>query len=298
MPTTRATSANLTAATPTPADLTPNAVGLGLPVPAVAAPVTLETDNRSWREGLLTDVTRMVVEAVLEAELTEHLRDEGAPTASRRAGGNCRNGTRGKTVWTIAGPVTIDAPRDRWGTFQPVTVGKWQRRVVGIDQLVLPLAAAGASLQDTLTLIAQGYGGAVDRRVQLAMSAAVRARLDPWHERRVTDPCHALLLGMAVVRSRTFGHVAPPVHTAVTVGADGTRELVGLWIRPPDGSIDGWWQYLRALRGRGLRNTQTIVTHAIPGAVDEVSAAWPRAAVYLRANQPPESTRLSARRVR
>src|SRR5262245_10967611 len=97
-------------------------------LPAGAAAAGLDCDNRSFRDGLLAEVTRLVVEAVLEAELTEHLRECQTPPVTRRNGGNCRNGTRRKTVWTIAGAVTIDAPRDRWGTFQPVTVGKWQRR--------------------------------------------------------------------------------------------------------------------------------------------------------------------------
>ncbi len=131
------------------------------------------------------------------------------------------------------------------------------------------------------------------------MAACVRARLDPWHERRITEPCHALLLGRAVVRSRSSGHVTAPVHTAVSVAADGGRELVGLWLRPPDGSTVGWWAYLRALRGRGLTSPHTIVTHAMPGAVEEVAAAWPGTAVYLRATEPGVGARrLSARRVR
>ena len=259
----------------------------------------LEAESRSWREGLLADVTRLVVEAALEAELAEHLRVGRVPGSStRRTGGNCRNGTRRKTVWTIAGQVTIDSPRDRLGTFQPVTVGKWQRRVVGVDQVVLPLAAAGTSFADTLTLLKHGYGGDLERQVLLTMAASIRSAMDPWHQRPVVDPCLALLLGRAVVRSRTFGFVAPPVHTAVVVTPDGSRELVGLWMRPADGGVAGWWQYLRTLRGRGLRAPQTIVTHAVSGAVDEVAGIWPRAAVYLRATDPGEASRLTARRVR
>jgi transposase-like protein len=130
------------------------------------------------------------------------------------------------------------------------------------------------------------------------MAGSVRATLDAWHERRLTDPCHALLLGRALVRSRTFGHLAPPVHTAVAVAADGTRELVGLWLRPLDGSLDGWWRYLRALRGRGMRSPHTVVTHTVPGVVEEVAAIWPGTAVYLRAGDPSEANRLTARRVR
>jgi transposase-like protein len=259
----------------------------------------LDTESRGWRDGLLADVTRLVVEAALEAELAEHLRaNPGTAGSTRRTGGNCRNGTRRKTVATIAGPVTVDAPRDRLGTFQPVTVGKWQRRVVGVDQLVLPLAAAGTSTDDTVALLTQGYAGQLERQVLVAMAARIRATADPWHQRPLPDHCLALLLGRAAVRSRALGFAAPPVHTAVAVATDGTRELVGLWRRPSDGQLTAWWQYLRALRGRGLRGPQSIVTPALPGVVDEVAAIWPRTAVHLRAGDTGDGTRPTTQRVR
>ena len=207
------------------------------PAPS-AGLVALDTDPRAWHDGLLDAVMRAVIEAVLEAELAEHLKALDGQMATRRSGGNCRNGARVKSVRTVAGYVTIRSPRDRWGTFQPVTVGKWQRRVVGVDRLVLPLAAAGSSLDDTFGLVGHAYGSLVSRRTLLAMAASVRARLDPWHQRRMPTSVHALLLGRAVVRSRNGDLVARPVHTAVGVTADGSRELLGLWMRPPDGATD------------------------------------------------------------
>jgi transposase-like protein len=92
-------------------------------------------------DGLLKQLTKTVVETALDEELTEHLGHERRAPA---AGGNVRNGTRSKTVLTEAsGHVEIDVPRDRSGTFEPQIVRKRQRRLSGVDEIVLSLYAKG-----------------------------------------------------------------------------------------------------------------------------------------------------------
>ena len=92
--------------------------------------------------GLLTGLTKTVLETALEAEMSEHLGyDKHNPVGRNR--GNSRNGTRTKTVLTEIGPVQIEVPRDRDGSFNPVIVRKRQRRLDGIDQIVLSLSARG-----------------------------------------------------------------------------------------------------------------------------------------------------------
>jgi putative transposase len=77
-------------------------------------------------DGLLTGLARTVLEIALDAEMSEHLGyDKHDPVG--RDGGNSRNGTRAKTVLTEVGPVQIEVPRDRDGSFEPVIVRKRQR---------------------------------------------------------------------------------------------------------------------------------------------------------------------------
>jgi transposase-like protein len=242
----------------------------------------IDADTRYWRDGLLTQVTQAVLEAALEAELIEHLRTSQADAIARRAGGNCRNGTRSKTVRTIVGPITIDAPRDRWGTFQPVTVGKWQRRAAAIDQLVLPLAAAGVTLDDSVGLMTYAYGRTVSRRLLLGMAAAVRARMDAWHKRELRAAYACVLLDRAVVRSRSVGVMARPVHTAVGVYADGRRDLLGLWMRSADDSPAEWCAYVAGLRTRGLESVAAVVTDACAPLELALESIWPQADVHVR----------------
>jgi hypothetical protein len=79
--------------------------------------------------GLLTGLTRQVLQTALETELTEHLGHEHGGTPG--PGRNVRNGLSAKTVRTEIGPVSVKVPRDRAGTFEPVLVPKHGRRLTG-----------------------------------------------------------------------------------------------------------------------------------------------------------------------
>ena len=92
--------------------------------------------------GLLGELTKRVLELGLEVEMSEHLGYDKHDAAGRN-GENSRNGTRTKTVLTDVGPVAIEVPRDREGTFEPKTVKKRQRRLEGVDAMVLSLSAKG-----------------------------------------------------------------------------------------------------------------------------------------------------------
>lgn len=88
----------------------------------------------------MSGLTKRVLEAALEEELTDHLGYEPHDPAGHHSG-NSRNGTRAKTVLTEVGPVQVDVPRDRAGTFEPVIVPKGKRRLEGVDRIVLSLTA-------------------------------------------------------------------------------------------------------------------------------------------------------------
>jgi hypothetical protein len=93
--------------------------------------------------GLLARLTKRVVESALEGEMDDHL-GYGKHDPVGRNGGNSRNGTRGKTVLTEAGPVELAVPRDRNSSFEPRLVKKRQRRLSGVDDLVISLSAKGS----------------------------------------------------------------------------------------------------------------------------------------------------------
>ena len=112
--------------------------------------------------GLLAGLTKRVLEAGLDAEMTEHLGYEAYDPSGHHSG-NGRNGLRTKTVITDVGPIQIDVPRDRAGTFTPVIVAKRQRRLGGVDQMVLSLSAKGLTHGEISAHLDEIYGTKVSK---------------------------------------------------------------------------------------------------------------------------------------
>src|SRR3954454_24235596 len=132
--------------------------------------------------GLLTGLTKTVLETALEAEMSEHLGyDKHHPFGRNRE--NSRNGTRSKTVLTAVGPVEIDVPRDRDGTFDPVIVRKRQRRLDGIDQIVLSLSARGLTTGEISAHFAEVYGASVGKDTISRITEQVVAEMSEWQAR-------------------------------------------------------------------------------------------------------------------
>jgi transposase-like protein len=120
----------------------------------------LEPDEITGPGGLLTQLAGRVIETALGAELTEHL---GHPAGGVPSGSNVRNGAGRKTVQTDLGPVQINTPRDRDGTFEPQLVGKRQRRLAGLDDKILGLYAGGMTVRDISAHLSELYGVDVGR---------------------------------------------------------------------------------------------------------------------------------------
>ena len=132
--------------------------------------------------GLLAELTKRVLEAGLEGEMTEHVGYEPYDPAGHHSG-NSRNGTRTKTVITDIGPVELDVPRDRAGTFEPVIVPKRQRRLGGVDQMVLSLSAKGLTHGEISAHLAEIYGAKVSKETISRITDTVVETMAEWQNR-------------------------------------------------------------------------------------------------------------------
>ena len=132
--------------------------------------------------GLLAGLTKTVLETALDAEMTEHLGYDRHDPAGRD-GGNSRNGTRSKTVLTEIGPVQIEVPRDRDSTFDPVIVRKRQRRLDGIDQIVLSLTARGLTTGEIAAHFEEVYGAKVSKDTISRITDKVIEEMTEWRNR-------------------------------------------------------------------------------------------------------------------
>jgi transposase-like protein len=189
--------------------------------------------------GFLQQMTRLVLQAGLEAEMTAHLGyDKHA--AQGRNGGNSRNGTRAKTVLTEVGPVEIDVPRDRAGTFAPVTVPKRVRRLRGVDEMVVSLVARGMGTGDVQAHLAEVYGTSVSRQQISDITDAVVARMTEWQNRPLDVVYPVIFIDAIQVKIRDGQVANRPIYVALAVTVEGERDILGLWAGEPgdgEGSI-------------------------------------------------------------
>src|SRR3954464_3773526 len=132
--------------------------------------------------GLLTGLTKTVLETALEAEMSEHLGYDKHASEGRDRG-NSRNGSRAKTVLTELGPVGVDVPRDRDGSFEPVIVRKRQRRLDSIDQIVLSLTARGLTSGEVSAHFADVYGASVGKDTISRITDRVVEEMTEWCNR-------------------------------------------------------------------------------------------------------------------
>ena len=177
--------------------------------------------------GLLGGLTKRVLETALEGEMDEHLGyAKGDPAG--QGSGNSRNGKRSKTVVTEVGPVDIEVPRDREASFDPKIVRKRQRRLAGVDELVLSLTAKGLTTGEVSAHLAEVYGAEVSRDTISNITDRVLAEMADWQSRPL-DPVYPVLFIDAIHIKIRDGQVANrPIYTAVAVTTEGEREVLGL----------------------------------------------------------------------
>src|SRR5436190_23445999 len=129
--------------------------------------------------GLLGQLTKMVVEGDLEGELDDYL-GYGKHDPEGRDGGNSRNGRRAKTVLTETGPVEISVPRDRDSSFEPRIVAKRQRRLTGVDEMVLSLYAKGLTTGEISAHFHEIYGASVSKETISRITDKVIEEMADW----------------------------------------------------------------------------------------------------------------------
>ncbi len=178
--------------------------------------------------GLLADLTKRLLERAMEVELTDHL---GYEPHREPPGGaeNQRNGSTGKTLMTEHGPVGLDTPRDRNGSFEPQIVRKRQRRFVGFDEKILALYSRGLSTRDISAHLQEIYGVNVTRELISKVTDAVMGDVREWAKRPLEDIYPIVFLDCMVLKIREGGSVQRrALYLALGVTLDGDRDVLGM----------------------------------------------------------------------
>jgi transposase-like protein len=230
-------------------------------------------------DGLLGRLTKVVLEGALEGELDAHLGYARHDPAGRD-GGNSRNGHRAKTVLTDVGPVEIDMPRDRDSSFAPKIVAKRQRRLGGVDDLVISLVAKGLTTGEVRAHLAEIYGAEVSRDTISAITDRVLEGLAEWQSRPLDQAVYAVLFIDVINVKIRDGNVANrPIYTVLGVTADGERDILGLWAgEHGDGEGAKYWlRVLTEIKNRGTRDVLMVVCDGLKGLPDAIAQVWPQA---------------------
>ena len=228
--------------------------------------------------GLLTGLTKTVLEAALEAELTEHLGYDKHDPAGRNRG-NSRNGTRAKTVLTDVGPVELAVPRDRDGTFEPAIVRKRQRRLDGIDAIVLSLTARGLTTGEVAAHLAEVYGTTVAKDTISRITDTVLAEMAEWQSRPLDRVYPVVFIDAIVVKVRDGQVTNKPVYVAIGVTVNGERDILGLWAGDGGEGAKFWLQVLTEIKNRGVQDVCIVVCDGLRGLPDAITATWELATV-------------------
>jgi putative transposase len=232
----------------------------------------------SGEGGLLQQLTKIVLESALDGEITDHLGyDKHDPVGANS--GNSRNGSRSKTVLTDVGPVQVEVPRDRAGSFEPAIVRKRQRRLSGVEDLVLSLSAKGLTTGEISAHLAEVYGAEVSRQTISTITDKVVDGMAEWQNRPL-DPVYPVIFLDAINVKIRDGKVANrPIYVALAVTVDGNRDILGLWAGDGGEGAKFWLQICTELKNRGVEDVLMAVCDGLTGLPDAIGQVWPRTVV-------------------
>ncbi len=250
---------------------------------APLAPVPSEILDQFVRQGPLSHeeldaavrrFKKAIIERALGGELTHHL--GYAPGGTKpEATTNHRNGTGGKTVLTDDGPLAIDVPRDREGTFEPRFIAKHERRFTGFDDKILALYARGMTVREIQGFLADMYAVEVSPDLISTVTDAVIAEVTAWQSRPLEPMYPVVFFDALRVKIRDEATVrSKAVYLALAVLPDGSRDILGLWIEQTEGA-KFWMKVFTDVKTRGCQDILIAVTDGLKGMSEALAAVFP-----------------------
>jgi len=226
-------------------------------------------------DGLLTGLTKTVLETALEVEMDDHLGYEHGDRAGKDTG-NERNGKRVKTVTTEIGPVAVEVPRDRDGTFEPVIVKKRQRRLNGVDQIVLSLTARGLTTGEISAHLSEVYGANVSKDTLSKITDRIVDEMSEWMNRPLDRVYPVVFIDAIRVKVRDGQVTNKAFYVAVGVTVTGERDILGIWAG--NGAGEGakyWLGVLTEMKNRGVADVLIMVCDGLKGLPESITTVWP-----------------------
>lgn len=230
-------------------------------------------------DGLLSQVTKAVLERALDEELTDHLGYERHDPAGRGSG-NSRNGTTPKTVLTDIGGIDLDVPRDRNGAFSPRIVPKGVSRLKGFNERIVSLYARGMTVRDIRAHLEELYEVDVSPDLISRVTDAVWDELEEWRNRPLETVYPILYIDALTIKIRDGIVANRPAYLAVGVDLEGRKQVLGIWIGHPDGEGSKFWlAVLSELKNRGISDVLIVCCDGLKGLPLAIETVWPQAVI-------------------
>src|SRR5712671_1566818 len=250
---------------------------------APLAPIPSEILDQFVRQGPLTPeeldaavrrFKKAIIERALGAELSHHLGYVPGGTKPEDTT-NHRNDSSSKTVATDDGPLPLDIPRDRDGSFEPRLIAKHERRFSGFDDKIIALYARGLTVREIQAFLGEMYGVEVSPDLISTVTDAVVTEVTAWQARPLEpmypvvffDALRVKIRDEAVVRSKA-------VYLALAVLPNGTRDILGIWIEQTEGA-KFWLKVFTDLKTRGCQDILIAVTDGLKGMSEALAAVFP-----------------------
>ncbi|HET9485277.1 MAG TPA: IS256 family transposase [Xanthomonadales bacterium] len=217
---------------------------------------------------------KALIERALGGELSHHLGSSAGGEKATRAR-NHRNGTSSKTVLTDDGPLRLDVPRDREGSFEPLLIPKHERRFAGFDDKIIAMYARGMTVREIRGFLAEQYSVDVSPEFISTVTDAVMSEIVAWQSRPLETLYPVVFFDALRVKVRDEGVVRnKAVYLALGVLPDGTRDVLGLWIENTEGA-KFWLKVFNDLKTRGVNDVLIAVTDGLKGIGEALAAVFP-----------------------
>jgi len=217
---------------------------------------------------------KALIERALNAELGHHL---GYPPGAQRPEDetNQRNGKSAKTVLTGDGPLRLDIPRDRNGSFSPILIPKHERRYTGFDDKIIAMYARGMTVREIRAFLSEQYGTEVSPDFISSVTDEVMEEIGAWQQRPLEPMYPVIFFDALRVKIREEGLVRnKAIYLALGVLPDGTRDILGIWIENTEGA-KFWMKVFNDLKTRGVEDVLIAVTDGLKGMPEALSAVFP-----------------------
>jgi transposase-like protein len=230
-------------------------------------------------DGLLSQVTKAVLERALNEELTDELGYEKHDPAGRGSG-NSRNGTTPKTLLTEIGAIDLEVPRDRNGQFEPKIVPKGVNKLAGFTDRIVALYARGMTVRDIRAHLAEMYDVDVSPDLISRVTDGVTEELEEWRNRPLDAVYPIVYIDALVVKIRDGIVENRPAYLAVGVDLEGRKHVLGIWIGDSNGEGAKFWlSVLTEIRNRGVEDVLIMCCDGLKGLPEAIEATWPQAVV-------------------